>query len=314
MVRTIRNQIFHSQFGSKVFRMKKYFKFVLISLAFGVINAETILKEITVQSSNFLPEATSQIIKEFYSTKGSYYHTLRAVEASNKLLCDDIITDVSKNLKDFAFPTHIEDHLDLPKLIDHKRFSVVAFIDSIKSFNELLSRISSDRFKFRRHFTFVAIKSLQGHELEIIFDAMWKRFIKKVNIIMSSENGTTDLFAFSPFNEYKCGDTSPIKINTFDNDLMRWKHNVFHPAKTTNLFGCPVIIGCAVGTGEPYLMSRTKADGSEEILGIEKDIITEISKLLNFKPKFEIHGVYPGLMFENGTATGKQIKLHLHSL
>lgn len=51
-------------------------------------------------------------------------------------------------------------------------------------------------------------------------------------------------------------------------------------------------------------MARNHSNGTLEIYGIEKEIFMEFSRRLNFTPIFEPHGLFPGMLLENGTATG----------
>jgi hypothetical protein len=96
----------------------------------------------------------------------------------------------------------------------------------------------------------------------------------------------------------------PMKMNSFDRERMQWEHQEFNTKKLSNLNNCPLIIGCSIGTGEPSIMAKNSSNGAAEIQGIEKDIWMEFSRQFNFQPVFEVHGQFPGLLDENGTATG----------
>lgn len=123
----------------------------------------------------------------------------------------------------------------IEKLKDRKRFSVILFVDSIESFNKFFAQVSTDKFKLRRFFTVVLMKPFELFELEMIHDSFWSILVKNVNIIMPSETCEVNLYTFVIFNEGKCGDTKPVKINTFDKDLNVWLKKKFHPKKTQNL-------------------------------------------------------------------------------
>lgn len=271
----------------------------------GFIYCENILgtKVNDIAEESHLLKAVVNIISEFYTVKGSYFHVINSVSNVNQDEFDDIITEVLKNSN---FTVQIEDVKENFRKQKNKRFSVLIFTDSVDSFMKFYSKFSSQDFKLRRFFTVIFIEEIKNSETKLMFQYFWKLFIKNVNVIMRHKNGTIDLFTFLPFNESnKCGDTTPVKINSFDKHLMKWDSNAFHPIKSRDMHKCPLIIGCAVGTCEPSLMTRNDSNGNVEVYGIEKDIFMEFSRQLNFEAKFEIHGRSPGLLFENGSASGK---------
>jgi hypothetical protein len=251
-----------------------------------------------------LSKAVATIISDFYTKKGPYFHVIDSVSEASQNKFKDIVTEVLRN---FNITVQIEDIKKEFKKQKTKRFSVLIFTDSAESFMHFYSKLSTSDFKLRRFFTIVFIEEIMSLETKSIFDLIWKKLMTNVNIIMPRSNETIDLFTFLPFNEInKCGDTTPIKINTFDKNLMKWNNNDFHPHKTRNMQNCPLTIGCSVGSCEPSLMVRNDSNGNLEVYGIEKDIFKEFARQLNFKPTFEIHGKSPGILLANGTATGKQ--------
>lgn len=197
-------------------------------------------------------------------------------------------------------------------LQNRKRISVIAFIDSTETFLEMFKGLSTDRFKFRRFFTVVATKLLNLCEIELIFKAFWKFLIKHINLINASDNSTVELYTFMPFNDGNCSDTRPLLINSFDNDLQTWKREDFHPTnKTKNLYRCTLILGVAIGTGEPYIMARNNSKGVQKIVGIEKDIFVSFSEIFNFTIEYRVLGTDPGNLYENKTGTGCGLNLKI---
>lgn len=280
-------------------------KFVILITVFITIKCDSLLIENLAHSINPLSLAAAEIVKDFYSTKGSYFHINRAVVEENRYLLDEIITELLRYLEFTNLSTMIEVNHELnSELKNFKRFSVLIFIDSIESFNRFFSLFSPSNFNLRRHFTIIALKELQHHDLRMIFDALWTRSVKKVNIICMNSSGTIELITFFPFTKDSCRNIEPIKISIFNLKLLTWTNKKFYPYKTKNLHKCSLKIGCAVGTGEPYTLAREDSKGNIEVQGIEREIMTDVSKLLNFEPKFEMHGTFPGLLYENGTATG----------
>lgn len=246
--------------------------------------------------------AVANIVHVYYTTKSSYTNVINSVSERNQQQFKDIVTGVLKN---FDTTVQIEDVKHILKKEERKRFSVLIFIDSTDSFMKYYSKFSLQNFKFQRYFTVILVIDFNVSEIQLIFDLFWKKFIKNVNLIIRHNNGTIDLFTFLPFNETnKCGNTTPLKINQFDKGQLKWKSDQFFPLRVRDMQKCPLIIGCAVGTGEPALMMRNDSNGNEEIYGIEKDIFMELAWQLNFEPKFEVHGTSPGIFFENGTSAG----------
>lgn len=284
-------------------------KNLMVFVTFAICSTTCIsLKFLKNKQSHIEPqlsESVAQIIKIFYKTKGSYFHIIKSTENSNENLFNDVITEVLKKVGEAEIASMIENDENLKMFKDMKRFSVIIFLDSIESFNKFFLEVSGANFKLRRFFTLVLIKSLDLVELEMIFDSFWNMFIMNVNIIMTSDTGDVDLFTFIPFNDQKCGDTKPVKTNSFDYNQMKWRSSEIHLKKTRNLHKCPIVVGAGVGSAEPYLMVRKDSKGFEEIYGIERTFFDELSMKLNFTPKYEIHGNYPGSVFLNGTAVGK---------
>lgn len=250
--------------------------------------------------------AVSKMVSEYYTTKGSYFHTVEAIDKGvsvNTLLYYDIITGV---LRSTSLPTEIEDVNDIENSRDRKRFSAIIFIDSTKSFRKCFGKISYKNFKFRRQFTVVSTSNIGIDEVQEIFSLFWNVSIKSVNLVRQSDNGTIELLTFFPFNEKSCGDTKPVVINTFDINQMKWKNNIFHPIKTKNLYNCTLLIGASVGTTQPNFMATFDSNGTATFSGVEFDIFVQLSKELNFNPRFEVYGNFVGLLYDNGTATGNQ--------
>lgn len=259
-----------------------------------------------------LAPAVAEMITKYYATKGSYFHIVEAVDQSdsfNKFLFDDIIAGV---LRRTSLPLEIEDYTDIETPRNQKRFSVIIFIDSIKSFNIFIAKVSSKNFKLRRQFTVIPTNHLDMNEVQQIFNSFWNIFIKFLNLVRQNENGIIELLTFFPFNEQTCGDTQPIVINTFDANRKTWENDIFQPSKTKNLFNCTLIIGGAIGTSEPNFMATFDSNGKPKLAGVEYDIFIQLSEQLNFNPRFETYGNFVGLLYDNGTASGELISSSCH--
>lgn len=265
-------------------------------------------KRIEIETSDkkcLFSHALSQLVNDFYSTKGPHYHIINAISGGD---IDEIFKDlISEMVKETTFPVKVES-LNQLQIIEHsKRSSVFIFIDSLKSFVEFNKTFSSENFRFRHYFSVVSLNELNTQEMKSIFKVFWKNLIININLVSLNTNDTIELFTFLPFNEEKCEDTTPVKINNFNG--VSWESKVFHPIKTKNLHNCTLIIGCGAGSTEPNIMLRNDSDGKPELYGSEYDIFVEFSKELNFNTRFEVHGNYIGLIFDNGTATGEYLRM-----
>jgi hypothetical protein len=280
----------------------KTFLFVLL-LTIGISDCFILIDEIENQEKSHLIQAVVRIVHGFYSFNGSYFHVVNAAGEENLKETNDVIDGV---VKLSSAVVQVEDVCGILRRQERKRYSVLVFIDSFKSFLKFLEKFSTKNFKFRRYFTVVLTREIEILEVAEIFDYFWYLSIKYVNLVMRHDSGgEIDLFTFFPFNEFnKCGDTTPVKINSFDKNTDEWKTDDFHPHKVKNLHKCPLVIGCAVGTAQPWLIDDMLPNGKVKLSGIEKDIFMEIAQHMNFRTKFEVHGKSPGSVFENGSATG----------
>lgn len=278
--------------------------FVLI-LIFFRSDCFYLISEINFRTNEdfHLINAIVNIVTRYHSLNGSHFHVVNAAGSENLYENNDIIKHFIKVTKSIV---QIENVEGISRNQQHKRYSSVIFVDSFDSLLKFLSKLSSKNFKFRRFFLIVLTKEFTLDEMEKSFEHFWRISIKNVDLIVRQSNSEVNLFTYLPFNKFnKCGDTPPVKINSYDESTGEWKTDKFYPIKVSNLHKCPLIIGCAVGTAQPWLINEKLPNGSVLLTGIEKDIFVEISLQMNFEPKFEIHGKSPGSVYENGTATGE---------
>lgn len=288
-----------------------YFLLFLFYCINFLTNANFLLTKTSPRRHFYLARAVSKIMEDFYQSKGPISSIVRSIETQNRQLANDVINEVLSDQSMLDLTTEIEDFAILKVLPNRKRYSVIIYIDRVETFLDQFENLSSDRFKFRRYFTVVAIMPLSLVDVQMVFEAFWKVYIKNVNLINQDVNSTIFLYTFMPFTNGNCGDTRPVKVNSFNNDFLAWQQNIFHPSgKVKNLRNCTLVLGVAVGTGEPYAMARNDSNGNQRIRGIEKDLFTEFSRAFNFNAKYRVIGTFPGLLFENGTATGycKKVK------
>jgi hypothetical protein len=222
--------------------MDFFLKLVFLSLTPEVFSHKSLILDHT---ENVLSLSVVEVIKDFYITQGSNIHLIKAIERTNHFKFEDTLRGIMKNLESTEISTQLEDLNDMRKINNYKRYSVVIFIDTMKSVNELFIKFLADRFRFRKYFLIVSILTLEHNEVEQIFDHLWKLPLINVNFVMISKENIVTMQTFFPFNQDKCGDTSPISINIFNITSVSWEHKEFYPKKTSDMQKCPLIIGYA---------------------------------------------------------------------
>lgn len=293
-------------------KILQYFLLFTFCSSIFLTNANFLLTK-TIKSPKhhfYLAKAVFKIMEDFYQFKGSISSIVRSTAMQNRQCVNDVINEVLSDLRLLDLTTEIEDFEVLKVIPNRKRYSVIIYIDRVETFLKQFRNLSSDRFKFRRYFTVVATMPLSLEDIQMVFDAFWKVYIKNVNLINQDDSSTIHLYTFMPFTKGNCSDIRPVKINIFDNGLLAWQQKIFHPSdKVKNLQNCTLVLGVAIGTGEPYAMAKNDSKGNQRIRGIEKDLFTEFARAFNFYTKYRVIGTFPGLLFENGTATGIARKL-----
>jgi len=184
-------------------------------------------------------------------------------------------------------------------------FSII-LLDSIGDFAAIKANYSAQSFNDDGHFLITLTNDCRTVDQQQIFDFMWHHYAHNVNV-MCREADTVSMFTFMPFSEAStttCGDTTPVRVNSFSNDSSTWALNSFYPDKLTNLFGCPIKV--ATFFYPPIIMRDTLPNGSFRYYGSEIDLMYGLAEALNFSVDITYMPIIgsSGLLFENGTATG----------
>lgn len=156
----------------------------------------------------------------------------------------------------------------------------------------------------------------------IITDEIWENNTNSLNSIYEVlwENGlitsqvlsrvTAELWSLSTFIPYQsdCFELSELKITSFTSLNYTENMNVsmmqLFPRKLNDFNQCPLHI--AVSTVDPLVFAYNTSDGKIQYKGIDINIITQISKMLNFNIIFirTTDGNNNGVVYSNGTVTG----------
>ena len=263
---------------------------------------ETSAKLLLIENPKFVSEsfdisrATVQLIEKFYLSKSN---KVRFMTAGNDTI--DTTDKIRQNYNKTSFSVDIE---NLKKVQRKFPIVVIIFINLVESFKNEFLKFRTEAFNRQGFITIVAIKHLKIDEISNIFELFWKTLLINVNLITPSVNGTLELFTFIPYNNLKCGDTMPVKINIFTNNS--WQTEKFHREKIKNLYKCPINVAAAAVAGEPYVIETTDPNGNYEIVGVEMDMFEVFAKALNFELKIKNFGKLTGHLFENGSATGEK--------
>jgi hypothetical protein len=135
-------------------------------------------------------------------------------------------------------------------------------------------------------------------ELETIFSTLWKTNVVNLGVVTEKDD-LIQLMTFFPFGSDKCGDTTPIVLNGYNKQTMKWESSNFFPKKLKSLNNCVVNFGSFLVI--PTVMKKENG----QIYGSEADMIFNMGKIMNFTVKYKLFEMDSGVIHEkNGTGTG----------
>jgi ABC-type amino acid transport substrate-binding protein len=174
-----------------------------------------------------------------------------------------------------------------------RSFSIF-LINSMIDFFEIDAKVTQNLFRFQGRYLIVCTEMRDQCDFERIFELLWSKQIRRV-VIFSVTRSSFTAKTFNPFNNRNCNDVTPVDL---DNSI-----EIF-PSKLNDMKNCSVKI-CAFDLPPFTLLKESK------LLGRDGELITTISKALNFKLDIDIvNGSIPwGYLNVNGTATGAMEKL-----
>lgn len=195
---------------------------------------------------------------------------------------------------------------DLRRTSHFKMQKIGATILHLRNYDEFenfYSRMGTEVFLPDGHFIIIYDVVDGVEEIEKMFVKFWKMYIYNVNVLVtnSSSSNLVSVFTYMPFNDELCGNTKPIKINEFDRFSLKWKTDLFFPKKFKQLNRCPIRFGCYEYIPS-FIMDRT-VSGPAKISGINVDIGTIFSNVLNFTLNLIEYDKGMGVIYQNNTAT-----------
>ena len=219
---------------------------------------------------------------------------------------NDYTTDILLGLRDLKMAFRLEHYTKFQDIKNRKRFTNLILADSIASFFELMKLSSSSDFDFDG-FNMFHVQNGTLDDVSKILNTMWRASIYNV-IVLFEDKDVVSLMSFTPFTSSDCRVSLPIIVNQMKDGLFL-NTDVFFHKKFKNLFNCGVKIAASEST--PSLMGTKHSDGSYSYRGYDYELISLLSKLMNFKIELDFTSKTGswGEIFENGSSTGTIKKL-----
>lgn len=168
-----------------------------------------------------------------------------------------------------------------------------------ESFHRL---IQNDMFLYGGHFVII-YGSGNMREIEKMFSNFWKIYIYNVAVLVTNavSSDLVSVFTYMPFSNESCNNTEAIRINEFNKTSMTWATNVLYPEKFKQLNRCPLRYGCYQNR-PGYIITKNES-GLPIFAGMNIDIVTMFSDILNFSLNFFEYEEDMGVIYVNKTAT-----------
>ncbi|CRL05323.1 CLUMA_CG018285, isoform A [Clunio marinus] len=290
---------------------KKLYLFLLLHLTIGAfINFKI------PNYSTALARAVIDLIDNYYATKSHTIHmfcTSIENESSSEshYVMNEVIRQIDKKVAiDVLENLNSINNGSILANKKHKNVDNVFFCNSQKSLFSLINNITTKTFEYDGSYAIVIIGYV-GDIYEFmseIFQNFWIKHIVNVNVLWKTsddQNEEAFMFTFYPFHSSECGDTTPVQINTFHDDIWAFKAHAF-PNKMKNLYGCPLQI--TLSHQFPFIYWK---DGSlngtiEDLEGVEADLLKVLSETMNFTSNLTMFDeeISWGEIYDNGTSTG----------
>lgn len=211
---------------------------------------------------------------------------------------DDFLP-IQSNSSRFLF--RFEDAQEVRVLLNMKRRNNIFLAETFEEFVKMFSKVSIKTHVFVGFYAVVLING-ELHEASDIFAMFWRLHIFHVIVVFEDNFGSVQVETFVPFNNYKCNDTAPVRINEFkDGKFINAIENVFSN-KMGNLHKCPVRVATS-NASEPFVSIKTFKNGTHKLKGRDIALIVSLAEILNFTINYTFIG-RQGFFFEkNGSVS-----------
>lgn len=245
--------------------------------------------------------AALNLIIEKYFLKNAVTVNLIAPDQNFHSLEDFKQELLMKHLANVSLAIKQDDSTELKKNTVIKRRGVNILIRDFDDFQEIYSEISSEIFKLNTYY-FIVMLHGEIKEIEEIFKLLLEKQIYNVLAMFDDKKGSIQIKTFNPFNEDKCNDYAPVRINEFRaGKFTNGTENLF-AKKMKNLYKCPITVA-TTNNSEPHIFLKKLENGAIDITGRDISLINTVAELLNFTVEFTYIGTN-SYIFENGSAGG----------
>lgn len=178
-------------------------------------------------------------------------------------------------------------------------FCVLIF-DNEEKFLEKFKSFNFDIFDVHGHYLIVLTDQLRINQ-NLTFMTMWKKSFYNINVLISNDGKSVDLFTFYPFTENDCQSSESILINQF---VDTWRHQEFFPPKLNNFHKCPIKVGAVENVSSFHRVVHR--NGSADYIGKGVELMKELVHALNFEPKIDFSAKFGdwGDVLMNGSSYG----------
>lgn len=182
----------------------------------------------------------------------------------------------------------------------------VFIVDNYSSFQDIFKIIRPKKHEYEGNFLVVVLKGISNDQIQKILIDFWSVNTLNVNVLVEAENDENYclLYTYFPFTKNACSLVHPVVWKTFKNGAFR-ESRVFYPDKTKSLNNCP--LKAATFHAPPFIMVKLENNGSYVFEGIDFEILTIFTELLQFRTDFTVlpySGLRWGAIYANGSSRG----------
>lgn len=164
-----------------------------------------------------------------------------------------------------------------------KNFNLILVADFV-SWKKILSKFDPDLFDYRGNFIVIITEQIDDSELAEILKDFWSNYIVNVNIVMQKSHGdSVSIYTYFPFGpDFSCENIRPQLMTTYERgkEFINFESKQFFPQKMRNFHGCSLSV--ATFYAPPFMILKSSAEDTVELLGIEGLLLKILAEKLNF--------------------------------
>uniref|UniRef100_A0A182MRQ9 Putative ionotropic receptor ligand binding domain-containing protein n=1 Tax=Anopheles culicifacies TaxID=139723 RepID=A0A182MRQ9_9DIPT len=189
----------------------------------------------------------------------------------------------------------------------HLRTQAILLGEDVDAFERLLANFSPTVNDYSGRYLLVLTtrNSKQNIEWHRLFTLLWLRHIVHVNVLLTTANGTVQVYSYEPYSPNHCGRPVLKLVTAFPGGIIRKRHRNLYPRRRlTSLHNCTLQVGSF--EAKPYTFLERKVDGYTELGGFEGDLLRLLAHRLQFRVNVteSPHQVQWGVMGPPGNSTG----------